>query len=67
VKALKVIWGLLVDDAGLAIGTLVSLAVLAVFSFVVHATALAGWIFLAFLLLSLTVSLRRELHKRVNK
>ncbi|MCL6446438.1 MAG: hypothetical protein K6T83_23830 [Alicyclobacillus sp.] len=63
-KALKVIWGLLVDDARLAIGILISLVALFVSSLALHWASAAGWLFVALLIVSLMVSLRYEVKKQ---
>ncbi|MCL6549306.1 MAG: hypothetical protein K6T30_10420 [Alicyclobacillus sp.] len=63
-RALKVLWDLLVDDVWLAGGVLASLAILAALTRLGHVPRLAGWVFAACLLASLGGSLFRERRAR---
>lgn len=56
-KALRVVFGLVVDDARLALGIVGSLILLLVLSLLLGWLAAAGWVFAAGLAVSLFISL----------
>lgn len=66
-KAIKVMWGLLVDDGRLAALLLVSLIGSALVSVLGHHAQLAAYVIWAGLLVSLAVSIEYQLKQKMKK